>query len=86
MAQKRKKTSGGGKRMQEMGYKPLQLWLDRDDYAIIHDAALADDRPMTRFVRAAAVCAAQAFLLAEQRKRIAEGTPGREPGSSDPRR
>jgi len=59
-----KKTTGG-KRMKELGYKPIQIWVDIEDMLILKTASDHDGRPLTRFVLRAAIQAANR-LLAER--------------------
>jgi len=61
MGGKRKPTKKpvGGVRMAELGYKPIQIWVDRDDMDLLKSAAEFEDRPMTRFVLRAALEAAR---------------------------
>ena len=49
------RSSVGGKRMKELGYKPIQIWLDKEEMARIKKAAEKDGRPVTRFVARAAL-------------------------------
>jgi len=57
---KASKLAGGGVRMKELGYKPIQIWLDREDMAKLKAAAEKDGRPLTRFVLRAALKACEA--------------------------
>lgn len=56
---KKGNITGGGTRMKELGYKPIQVWVDREDMNTIKQAAKMDGRPMTRFMLRAALAAAQ---------------------------
>lgn len=47
----------GGRRMCELGYFPIQIWLDVSEYRTLKEMAKAEERPMTqvmlRLLRAA---------------------------------
>jgi Protein of unknown function (DUF1778) len=66
LARKKRAKPGGGNRMMELGYKPVQVWLDREEYAAISQAAALDSRPMTRFVVLAALAAAREMIRNRQ--------------------
>lgn len=59
------KQKMGGTRMKELGYKPIQIWVDREDMALLLTAADFDGRPLTRFVLRAALEMARKQLLEE---------------------
>jgi uncharacterized protein (DUF1778 family) len=56
------KQVGGGKRMKELGYKPIQLWVDREEMATLKEAAAKDGRPLTRFLLRAGLLSAHNLL------------------------
>lgn len=60
------KQKMGGTRMKELGYKPIQLWVDREDMEILKSAAEYEGRPLTRFVLRAALAAARKQLLQDR--------------------
>jgi uncharacterized protein (DUF1778 family) len=41
--------------MKELGYRPIQIWVDPADLAFLHIAAANDGRPLTRYVLRAAM-------------------------------
>jgi len=47
--------SNGGKRMMELGKKPVQLWLTVKEHELLTYAAKASYRPLTQFILRAAV-------------------------------
>jgi uncharacterized protein (DUF1778 family) len=69
MAKKRpaSKHKTGGGRMKELGYMPIQVWCDREDMALLKEAADQDERPLTRFVLKAALEKAKELLARVKR-------------------
>jgi uncharacterized protein (DUF1778 family) len=55
MKRKPSKQATGGNRMVELGYRPVQIWLDEHEYAQIKAAAKKDRRPMTKYMLIAAL-------------------------------
>jgi hypothetical protein len=50
MAGKRETSS---KRLQQSGKKPIMVWFDKDEHALIKRFSKLDERPMTSYVRRA---------------------------------
>jgi uncharacterized protein (DUF1778 family) len=55
---KRKGKQTGTRRMAQLGYKPVQLWLTKELHALVRAAAELDGRPMTQFLIQAGVAKA----------------------------
>lgn len=56
------KYATGGKRMKELGYKPIQIWVDREDMALLVEASTQDRMPLTRFMLRAGLHEARRVL------------------------
>jgi len=63
---KKSKQPMGGTRMKQLGYKPIQIWVDREDMALLKAAADFDGRPLTRYVLRAALDLARKQYLQER--------------------
>jgi hypothetical protein len=71
-----RKIKSGGTRMKELGYKPIQIWLDREDLEFLKVAAANDGRPLTRYVLRAAM---QLATLAQENPQLRRGDNGSVP-------
>lgn len=53
-----KKIEKGAKRMSQLGYRPVQIWLSQQQLELIQDEARRAGRMVSNFVRWAALTAA----------------------------
>jgi tRNA A37 N6-isopentenylltransferase MiaA len=58
MRKKGRTKKTGAARMQEFGYKQVQLWLDASELALVSEAAAKEGRKLATWIRQKAVLAA----------------------------
>lgn len=59
--------------MAQLGYRPIQIWVDPEDLAFLQIAAANDGRPLTRYVLRAAM---QLATLGQELPKLRRGENG----------
>lgn len=45
------KKEKGGKRMAQLGYRPVQIWLSPENYKMVFDVSVSLGRPVANYVK-----------------------------------